>query len=907
MNVTVSVKNFLKAKAPADFANWYNPGMELQINVAQDGGNVVKSEYKGKSFLKYTDNIQEWSHVRIPKNAGTEPEDNDRPLNWNLEQHAEGIGLTGWDWKNKISRYVGFDFDSISNHTKAGLTDAQLVAVREQATGIPWVTVRKSTSGKGLHLYVFLGKCEDGVWTGGVNTSNHHEHAALARAILGKMSAIANFDFQSTVDVCGAVLWIWHRKQKGTDGFTLVKQGEILSDVPINWKDHLKVVRGESKRSRPTFIEEDKIDQYEELTGTHARIALDESHKKLMAYLEESAALAWWDPDRHLLVAHTADLKAAHEALELRGIFETTATGKNHGADQNCFAFPINNGGWVVRRHTPGVHEHPVWEQDGSGWTRIYYNVNADITVAARACDAVEHPKGGWVFKDAETAQVALQRLGIEPSIAGPYIKRAAIVREHKDGRLILEIRKEDTDTPMPGWIAEGKNWVKIFQPLVIALKDADVGSVASDKYVRHLVDLASTDAGWVVKGARGDWEFNPVQNVKAALKTWGYSSKELEMVIGTNVIQSWQLVNKPFEPEYPGDRTWNRNAAQLRYLPNPNSDNLNYPSWQSILNHCGAGLDAAVAVHPWCLTNGVQTGAEYLMLWIASMFKAPTEPLPYLFFWSDEQDNGKSTFHEALGMLMTRGYVNAGQAITNKTGFNGELAGAILCYIEEIDVNADKTAYNRIKEWVTAVELSIRAMYAPPYMIKNTCHFAQFANNKEFCPILPGDTRITMIHVPKLPIEQMIPKAILLKRLEQEAPDFLRAVLDLEIPKSNDRLNIPMLETDEKATLADRNKNLLMQFIQENCWNVTGHTIKYSDFYSRFCNFIKKSGEESEWSQIKVTRALPLENPSGASTKHQNQKYIGNLAWRIGPDGEEIPKPEALPKWRLQDTKLVS
>ena len=58
---------------------------------------------------------------------------------------------------------------------------------------IPWVTVRKSTGGNGIHLYVFLPD---------VPTANHTEHAALARAVLGQMSALVGFDFKAKVDAC---------------------------------------------------------------------------------------------------------------------------------------------------------------------------------------------------------------------------------------------------------------------------------------------------------------------------------------------------------------------------------------------------------------------------------------------------------------------------------------------------------------------------------------------------------------------------------------------------------------------------------------------------------------------------------------------------------------------------------
>src|SRR5690606_21365474 len=123
----------------------------------------------------------EWFHVRIPKKANTEPEFRDFELPYVLGEKADGIGCTGWDWVAKKSRWVGFDFDSITGHAKGvGVDDAELLRIRQAACAIPWVEVRRSTGGKGLHLYVFF---QDGV-----PTENHTVHAALGRAVLGMMS-----------------------------------------------------------------------------------------------------------------------------------------------------------------------------------------------------------------------------------------------------------------------------------------------------------------------------------------------------------------------------------------------------------------------------------------------------------------------------------------------------------------------------------------------------------------------------------------------------------------------------------------------------------------------------------------------------------------------------------------------
>src|SRR4030042_5132351 len=89
-------------------ANWYNDEMEVQIMVDQGDGEPVE----GKTGV-YSDGLNTWYNLRIPKNANSNAIDNDFDLRYPLEHHASGIGMTGWNWKQKKSVRVGFDFDSI--------------------------------------------------------------------------------------------------------------------------------------------------------------------------------------------------------------------------------------------------------------------------------------------------------------------------------------------------------------------------------------------------------------------------------------------------------------------------------------------------------------------------------------------------------------------------------------------------------------------------------------------------------------------------------------------------------------------------------------------------------------------------------------------------------------------------
>ncbi|NJO83654.1 MAG: hypothetical protein HC828_13180 [Blastochloris sp.] len=158
-------------------------------------------------------------------------------------------------------------------------------------------------------------------------------------------------------------------------------------------------------------------------------------------------------------------------------------------------------------------------------------------------------------------------------------------------------------------------------------------------------------DAGWGIQ-ANSEWRIEPLAHVKAALASMGIPGKDITSTIGNSVFKAWKLVNKPFQPEYPGDREWNRRAAQLVCIPS-DKDDLEYGYWTRILNHCGSGLDLAIKKDPWCQANGIVSGGDYLKCWIASLIQKPSEPLPYLFFYNEAENTGKSIFHEALATIV--------------------------------------------------------------------------------------------------------------------------------------------------------------------------------------------------------------------------------------------------------------
>jgi hypothetical protein len=265
---------------------------------------------------------------------------------------------------------------------------------------------------------------------------------------------------------------------------------------------------------------------------------------------------------------------------------------------------------------------------------------------------------------------------------------------------------------------------------------------------------------------------------------------------------------------------------------------------------------------------------------------------LPYSFCYGP-QDSGKSIFWESIAERLTVGVKRADVALLSQQGFNKELEGAILCVLDEVDLRNNKLAYNRIKDWVTGRELLIHEKGMTPYHIPNTAHFVHTANDHNFCPVFPGDTRIVTCYIKELSLIDKIPKRKLIPLLLNEASDFLAELLNIEIPDSNDRLSVPVIETEDKMSIQKMNQTPLENFTEQYCIEAPGYAIKFSDFYDRFREWVDRT-EAADWSKIMVGKNLPPQYLKGRSNKDA-QYYIGNVAWIEEQENLEERKPFVL------------
>lgn len=878
---TQAIATFLNdSTIKSPFAAHYNHGMECQVNVASDGGTRMEGEFNNHKWVGWTNDAGEvWKPFRIPYNANSTPTFEDKEMNFDLSTHAEAIGMTGWNWSERRSIFFSFDFDSIIGHSEkhtAKLTNEELSRVLKAAKEIPWVTITHSTGGNGYHLFVELKTP--------VETSNHNEHSALARAILGTMSALVGFDFNAKVDICGGNVWVWSRRSyTAPNAFKIITKGNKLDHVPPNWREHIRVTSNKGRcRTRPRqVVDGKKITDFEELSFRNQHVPLDEDHRAVIHWLEKNMGYWIFDQDHHMLVTHTKLLERAYLDLGLKGYFKTCSEGNNL-QEQNCFCFPMRKGAWSVRRFSQGCVEHPSWIQDNAGWTRTYLNKECDLATACRAYGGIENKKGAFIFTNGRDAMQAASLLGCPLSIPEAMIHKEVVLSQHKDGRLIVDVDKAKDwaheKTLMPDWSSEGsKPWTKILGARLNVAEESEIDTC--DDLIRSISNDTQS-LGWVAY-ISNKWVNQPLAHIKEILKSQGIKNTgDVSQVIGDQILKSWNIVNLPFEPEYPGDRKWNRNAARFRFKP---SEELGeHKTWDQLLKHCGHNLDSAVKSNIWCKTNGVSTGAEYLKLWCASLVQKPMEPLPYLFFYSqDIQNTGKSSFHEALSLLMTSGYKRADLALTNSSGFNGELEGAVLCVIEEVSFkNARDAIYNRIKDYVTSPYLNIRWLHQSPYMSPNSTHWIQCANDISACPAFAGDTRITFIKVDALDLLELIPKKVMMSRLEKEAPNFLATILDIEIPNSGDRLALPILNTNDKCAIQDNNKTVIQSFAEDHCKAQKGARVPFVDVYNTFVQTLSAT-ELGQWSDKRFSKELGIhfekgKDPRDSKIYFVNMKLVG-------------------------------
>tara|TARA_R110002072_G_scaffold11201_2_gene51011 strand:- start:2767 stop:5712 length:2946 start_codon:yes stop_codon:yes gene_type:complete len=323
---------------------------------------------------------------------------------------------------------------------------------------------------------------------------------------------------------------------------------------------------------------------------------------------------------------------------------------------------------------------------------------------------------------------------------------------------------------------------------------------------------------GFLLRRTDGQWLPCKEAEAKRSLK---HSRLNSEASLAAAEAHPWLVDSVPFEPARKLDgRRWNLSLAQLRY-PNPTPGP--HDAWNAMLDHLGRGIDEDVRRCDWCRSVGINTGSDYLRTWIGSMLQDPAGRRAMIFLFSAEYQTGKSTLSASLrDLILIEGATQVDECLREK--FNGNLEGKVLGYVEETDLSARgagrsggrSTAYNKIKDLVTGKAIAIRAMQRDSFEVPNTISLIMTANSPSFCPVYPGDNRITFIEVSPLP-EGTELGAAFTDKLEAEAEAFTAAMLALEVPASNDRLVVPCIDTAAKRAMGKANETFVAAWIRDH------------------------------------------------------------------------------------------
>ena len=425
------------------------------------------------------------------------------------------------------------------------------------------------------------------------------------------------------------------------------------------------------------------------------------------------------------------------------------------------------------------------------------------------------------------------------------------------------------------GWLEKKGKLVRVFNTKT-EQEAEDLGFNEYDGVIRAITTPAKQFAGWAIH-QDGEWINHPNNNIKVRLMNLGNSKTEAECIMGGIIGRAWRLVCLPFQDEYPGGRQWNADAPQFRFKPAELGDDEvpHHPHWDKIFNHFFQELTVPLRDLAWAKEAGIKTGADYGRAWVANAFRLPVLPTS-LSVRMGPENAGKSIFQEALQELVTKGVVKADKALTSHNDFNGELAGAVICAVEEKDISKAPGAHAKVKEYTTGLTISIRKMRTDAYEQPNTTHWVQTTNNQENCLVPKRDTRIVVLHVPDLPPGTEIGKDLLREKLREEAPHFLYTLLNLQLPPVTGRLRLPVVATASKRQLEEASRSALERFLDECCERPYGSKIPFKDFYERFYNWLEPN-EKRSWEKNKISQKLP--EPYKTVRIHGNMPAVPDLA----------------------------
>lgn len=694
-----------------------------------------------------------WPVASGPYNWRIDCAKKDRPVGYHPKL-IRSWGTSWWDYAagQTVALFLEFDY----KHGPNGLDEAGIAQVDELATKHSAIMNITSRGGKGRHWVARL--------TTPLPATTRKQHARNCKAARDALSKILGVDLSTlTCAAPGAIQYVWHHAP-AEGGFQLLHAATGTLDVELPPPEPEPEPRSDDD---PCW---------------------DDTHEEIFdAMRADGWPVTFKDYDgKPMVQLHACGLLADFKRNRRAGRYSTNSPG-THKDKPNAYGFPRENGGIAVYRMKAEA-ESKDWHIV-NGKPCIHYNVPASFDEAVKRCGKFDRRGHGIITNFDEFTRL----LGIDLTIPRVLWGREIVVRRDNTC-LYITILGEKEDV-VEGWHYSRKTWEYDLDCL------PDEKQSLSDR-IRQTTDKYAAKAIVIQDGP--DWVAYSLTAAKTYLQGCGLNKFEVAKTIKDSMENSYQLVQIPFGPEYPAPRVWNRFGAKYACEPIKGD----YPRIQMILEHCGKNLTPAVLDDPWCQANKVTTGGHYLKLWAARAFRYPDKRLPMLDLFSEVQNIGKSTFGRTLarGIKGTNGWCELRKEIT-RDDFNDAMRGAVLCLLEEIDLSANPSAYQLIKNYIDNPHLKLRGMYSPSETETNYTHFIHTSNDRRFCPVYPNDTRIVVIRVDPFEGEELDWSETLRPIVDEEMPAFLYDLMDMNLPKGDGRLYLPVLVTDDKRAAMDEKR----------------------------------------------------------------------------------------------------
>jgi hypothetical protein len=670
-------------------------------------------------------------------------------------------GTAFWEWPEKKQHTVGIDIDTDDNHA-AGLATSAFAGALEAAKRVPWLEVRRSSGGKGLHLFPRFSEP--------VDVGSRAEASALALAVLALASREANFDFKAAKDCAGSNFWIC-KVDAAPNAYEVIKPATAaldIGDLPPGWR--------EAKEARKRKIE-----------FAPSTVELSTEHLEVEKQLQSLNYSLIYVPEIGCYHVHTHALQTAHEKFGYRGQFTTLSDGTDPG-QPNAYMFPLPGGAFLVKRFGY-AQEHSSWFSGPNGKYALL-NVDAPFVLAAQNFSHNKTTKGYAFGRD--NLVMMLTAIGENLEIPEMFADRTLFVKKVKDDCQIT-VEKQESDPRVDNWTPTGKTWQRSFAipPESQAFQYADALRVSN---VVRAITTDKESAQWCIK-TDGEWIGTKASEIAYVLVAHGIKPSG---AMGLMREKPYHLVFEPYQEEYLPGRRWNREAPQLACRPADEAGET--PTWDAVFTHIGSGLDEDIAADETCQRLGIVSGAQYLKLWTKLLIERPQQRTPYLFLTSRQNNTGKTSLGASICHLIDPGVAEINEeALVDK--FTGELEGKVLCLIEELDLRDRRNkAYATLKRVLTSKTLTIRKMRTDAYNVPNFTHFIHTANDARFVPCETEDMRIVMVNVN--PITNFIESLKFEEGIKRESPSMLRKLLDMPLPKPFGRFYLPVVQTSLKESV---------------------------------------------------------------------------------------------------------